>query len=71
MGDWTGAREFALSQTDWSLRATHAEGACFEQAKAGQTRDALDWATGQADPTNRARALLGVVRGMIEQKLVP
>ncbi len=67
VGDWSGAREFALGQTDWFLRAMHAEGACFEQAKAGEARDALVWAEGQTDPINRARALLGVVRGMMEQ----
>ncbi len=70
VGDWSGAREFASGQTDSFLRATHAEGACFEQAKAGETRDALAWALGQTDPINRARALLGVVRGMMEQKQI-
>ena len=68
VGDWSGVREFAIGQTDSFLRATHAEAACFEQAKAGETRDALAWALGQTDPINRARALLGVARGMMEQK---
>jgi Sigma-70 region 2 len=66
VGDWVGAREFALGQTDSALRATHVEGLCFQQAKAGERSDALVWALGQTDPINRAHALLGVVRGMIE-----
>ena len=70
VGDWAGAREFALGQSDFALRATHVEGLCFAQAKAGEARDALAWALGQTDPTNRARALLGVVRGMMEQKQI-
>ncbi len=66
VGDWTGGRQSALGQTDNALRATHVEGVCFFQAKAGEARDAVEWADGQTDPLLRAHALLGAVRGMIE-----
>jgi RNA polymerase sigma factor (sigma-70 family) len=69
VGEWAGAREFALSQTDFFLRAAHVEGLCFEQAKAGEERDALAWADALTDPLIRANALLGVVRGIIEHKM--
>jgi hypothetical protein len=71
VGDWVGAREFALGQTDSFLRASHSEGLCFQQASVGEARDALKWADGQTDPLLRANALLGVARGIIEKTKQP
>jgi len=67
VGDWPGGRLAALGQTDEALRAIHVEGLCFAQASAGEARDSLKWADGQTDPLLRAHALLGIIRGIIEQ----
>ena len=67
VGDWPGGRLAALGQTDEALRAIHVEDLCFRQATAREARDALKWADGQTDPLIRAHALLGIVRGIIEQ----
>ena len=40
----------------------------FEQAKAGESRAALEWAETLADPLLRTHALLGIVRGIIETR---
>ena len=66
-GDVDGAREMlARARIAADRRATHVEGLCFEQSKAGEERDALAWADGLPDPLLRAHALLGVARGIIE-----
>jgi RNA polymerase sigma factor (sigma-70 family) len=66
-GDWQGGRLSALGQSDVFLQSIHVEGVCFEQARGGEAADALAWAVGRADPLLRAHALLGVVRGIIDQ----
>jgi hypothetical protein len=66
-GDVDGARKMlARARIAADRRATHVEGLCFEQSKAGEERDALAWADGLPDPLLRAHALLGVARGIIE-----
>jgi RNA polymerase sigma factor (sigma-70 family) len=66
--DWEAGRQSALNLRDEVLRSNCAEFLSFEQAKAGEARAALDWAETLTDPLIRARALLGVVRGIIEPK---
>ncbi len=68
IGDWEGGRQAALSLNDAILRATLIESLAFEQAKAGEARDAQEWAEAQTPALLRTRALLGVVRGIIERK---
>jgi len=68
VGDWEAGLQSALSLKDEILRATHLESLAFEQAKAGETRNALEWAGAQTPALLRAHALLGVVRGIIERK---
>jgi tetratricopeptide (TPR) repeat protein len=69
VGDWEGGRQAALSLNDEILRAHHIEDLTFEQAKAGETRNALEWAEAQTAALLRAHALLGVVRGIIDRKV--
>jgi tetratricopeptide (TPR) repeat protein len=69
VGDWEAGRHAALSLSDEILRANHIEGLAFEQAKAGETRNALAWAQAQTAPLLRAHAFLGVARGIIERRM--
>jgi hypothetical protein len=68
VGNWEAGRQSARSQTDEIVRANLIEQLAFRQAKAGEVQSALDWAQAEGTPLLRAHALLGVVRGMIEQQ---
>lgn len=71
VGDWEKGRKVALSLRDKITRGNMIEVVTFEQAKAGEPREALKWAEDQSDALLRAHALLGVVRGIIEHATPP
>ena len=69
VGDWEGSLHAALGLGDEILRANHIEGLAFEQARSGESRQALKWAEAQSPTLLRTHALLGVVRGIIDRKI--
>jgi tetratricopeptide (TPR) repeat protein len=69
LGDWEGIRRLALSGEIGLRGASLLESLAFQQAKAGEARDALEWAAAQTAPLLRAHALLGVVRGITERRM--
>ena len=61
------AREVAMVYTEDAYRASLLQGIARSQSQGGLAADALDWAARSCSPIVRARALLGIHEGVVNQ----